>query len=231
MDTPTENQTSALKGKSKLQGVLIALIFILAIFIIACLSLTVFLIVNRGPVQPAPMVLYHPSDETVPAGATRGDLEQAKKLAKDWTASAFKGLFRGGPQDPSSESMEHLDAMGQMLATGRVAAIDNGTHCLLVDSRWNICQVQVTEGPYYGQTYWVYRNCLSSAGDMNAEPGAFCGFVCASVYLRFLLTAGICCAGVYLLKLKSVLLQVTLFIIGMLLLNLLWIRLALLLMF
>jgi uncharacterized membrane protein (Fun14 family) len=52
--------------------------------------------------------------------------------------------------------------------------------------------------------------------------------MCASVYVQYFLSAAICCAGVYALKLKSMYIQVVLFIIGMLLLNLLWMQIAML---
>ena len=98
----------------------------------------------------------------------------------------------------------------------------------MTDSGWTFCQVKITQGPHKGQRYWVYRRCLSRPSDKEIPEGLFCGFMCASVYVQYFLTAVICCAGIYALKLKSMLMQIVLFIIGMLLLNLLWARIAML---
>ena len=84
MNTVAEEQTPAPEGKGKLHGVMVALLALLLTFIVACLSLTVFLIIRQGPVEPRPMVLRHPTDAMVPAGVTREDLKQAMELSKDW---------------------------------------------------------------------------------------------------------------------------------------------------
>ena len=52
MGTTADDQTSAPKKKDTLNGVLIMLIIVLSVFIVACLSLTVFLIARQGPIEP-----------------------------------------------------------------------------------------------------------------------------------------------------------------------------------
>jgi hypothetical protein len=232
MNTAVKEQTPTPKDRRKLHSVMTALLVLLSAFIVACLSLTVFLIARQGPAEPRPMVLRHPSDAMVPAGVTRQDLKQAMELSKDWAKTHIKGAFSGAAQGDFSQaredSLEGAYPVWQMLASGRIARIANGTRCVMIDSGWTLCQVQITQGPYKGQRYWVYRKCLSRPSDKEIPEGLFCGFMCASVYVRYFLTAAICCAGIYALKLKSMLMQIVLFIIGMLLLNLLWTRIAML---
>jgi hypothetical protein len=232
MNTAAENQTPAPKKKDKLNGVLIMLIIMLSVFIVACLSLTVFLIIRQGPVEPRPMVLRHPSDAVVPAGVTREDLKQAMELSKDWAKSHIKGALSGAAQGDFSEaredSLESAYPLWEMLESGRIVRIANETRCVMLDSGWSLCQVEISQGPHKGKRYWVYRRCLSRPSDTEIPEGLFCGFMCASVYVKYFLTAAICCAGVYALKLDSMLMQIVLFVIGMLLLNLLWARIAML---
>lgn len=228
MNANAEVEPSAPKKKDKLHHVLIAMIVALLVFIVVCISLTVFVIVLRRPAEPRPMVLVHPSDETVPAGLTRDDLEQAIELTKQWVSDSVKGAFSGAAPEQSAGGVY---AIQDMLADGRIVSIPNGTRCLLTDSGWKVCQVQVTDGPLNGQHYWVYRNCLGRVSNKEVPEGLFCGFMCASVYVRFFITAVICCVGIYALKLQSVFMQFVLFIIGMVVLNLLWARIVMLLMF
>jgi uncharacterized membrane protein len=230
MNTAAENQTPAPKKKKTLNRVLIILIIVLSVFIIACLSLTVFLIARQGPTERRPMVLRHPSDAMVPAGATREDLEQAMEVSKDWAKSHIKGALNGAAQGDFSEaredSLESAYPLWEMLESGRIARIANGTRCVMVDSGWRLCQVEISDGSHMGKRYWVYRRCLSRPRDSEVQARPFCGFMCASVYVRYFITAAICCAGIYALKLDSVLMQIVLFVIGMVLLNLLWARIA-----
>lgn len=232
MNTTAEEQTPAPKGKGELHGVMVVLIALLLVFIVACLSLTVFFIASQGPTEPRPMVLRHPSDAMVPAGITRQDLKQAMELSKDWAMSTLKGALSGAAQGDFSQeqedSLEPLYSIDQLLSSGRIAAIANGTRCVLTDSSWTLCQVEITQGPHNGQRYWVYRRCLSRPTNTEVPEGLFCGVMCASVYVQYFLTAATCCAGIYALKLKSMFMQVVLFVVGMLLLNLLWARIAML---
>ena len=217
MGTAAENQTTAPKKKNTLNRVLTILIIVLSVFIAACLSLTVFLIVRQGPAEPRPMVLRHRSDTMVPAGVTRQDLEQAMEVSKDWAKSHIKGAVRGAREGDFSEaredSLESAYPLWQMLESGRIARIANETRCVMVDSSWTVCQVEVSQGPHKGKRYWVYRRCLSRPSDAEIPEGLFCGFMCASVYVRYFLTAAICCAGIYALKLKSMLMQIVLFVV------------------
>lgn len=48
--------------------------------------------------------------------------------------------------------------------------------------------------------------------------------IAASVYVRYLIDALICATVIYFLKIKSIFLQIVLFILGMLILNLIWVR-------
>jgi hypothetical protein len=232
MGTAVENKTAAPKKMNKLNGILLMLIIVLSVFIIACLSLTVFFIVRQGPVEPRPMVLRHPSDAMVPAGVTREDLKQAMELSKDWAKMHVKGALSGAAEGDFSQaredSLESAYPIWQMLENGRIVRIANETRCVMLDSGWSLCQVEITQGSYKGKRYWVYRRCLSRPSDAEIPEGLFCGFMCASVYVQYFLTAAICCAGIYALKLESMFMQIVLFVVGMLLLNLLWARIAML---
>jgi hypothetical protein len=232
MDKAAENQTPARKNRNKVNGILLMLIIVLSVFIVACLCLSVFLIVRQGPVEPRPMVLRHPSDAMVPAGVTREDLEQAMEVSKDWAKTHIKGALSGAAEGDFSQaredSLESAYPLWEMLDSGRIARIANGTRCVMVDSGWSLCEVEISEGSHMGKRYWVYRRCLSRPRDSEVQAGLFCGFMCASVYVRYFITAVICCAGIYALKLDSMLMQIVLFVIGMLLLNLLWARIAML---
>ncbi|MHC5088607.1 MAG: hypothetical protein ACYSOT_03255, partial [Planctomycetota bacterium] len=224
MDAPV--QESLPKDKRNMHRVMLVMVGLLLFFIVVCLSLTLYLVVRQGPAKPRPMVLRHPSDSIVPAGATEQDLERMMELSKDWATSHIKDTLnsaaKGEPTRMRDESLEKLNSIEDMLSDGRVIRIANGTHCLMTRSGWKRCRVSITEGPYNGQSYWVYRSCLSRPGNREASGDVFCGFMCASVYVQYFLSAAICCAGVYALKLKSMFMQIVLFIAGMLLLNLLW---------
>ena len=106
MDTAGDDQASAPNKKGKLNSVLIILIIVLSVFIVACLSLTVFLILRQGPVEPKPMVLRHSTDAMVPAGVTRQDLEQAMEVAKDWAKTHIEGALSGAAQGDFSKAQE-----------------------------------------------------------------------------------------------------------------------------
>ena len=160
------------------------------------------------------------------------DLKQAMELSKDWAKSHIKGALSGAAQGDFSQaqesSLKHLYSIDQLLSSGRIVRIANETQCVMLDSGWTLCQVKITQGPHNGQRYWVYRNCLSRPSSKEIPEGLFCGFICGSVYLQYFLTAAICCAGIYALKLKSMFMQIVLFVIGMILLNLLWARIIML---
>ena len=239
MNTNAEEQKPTPKKKDKLFRILITLIAALSIFIVICLSLTIFIITRQQPAQPKPLVLRHPSDAMVPAGVSRADLEKAMELSKDWAAAHIKGAAQGAAEgdfgQAREDSLGNLYSLDELLRSGRIARIANGTRCVMVDSGWTFCQVRITDGPLSGQNYWVYRRCLgrvrNTTADANAEISEelFCGAICASVYIRYFITAAICCAGIYALKLKSMFAQIVLFIIAMALLNLLSARIAMLL--
>jgi hypothetical protein len=232
MNTAIKEQISTPKGKGKLHTVMVALIVLLSVFIIVCLSLTIFIIIRREPIEPRPMVLRHPSETMVPAGVTQQDLKQAMELTKDWAKSNIKGALSGAAKEDFNQaredSLENAYPIWQMLESGRIVRVANETQCVILDSGWTFCQVKITQGPHNGQRYWVYRRCLSQASNKEVPEGLFCGFMCASVYVQYFLTAAICCAGIYTLKLKSMLMQILLFVIGMVILNFLWARIAML---
>jgi hypothetical protein len=228
MDTADKEQAPAPAKKDIAHRVLMAMTAALGVFIVVCLSLTAYLVLRQGPAAPRPMVLRHPSNAMVPAGVTPADLETANELSQDWTSAYVKGLWGGGTPEAF---VEGLSSIQDMLSSGRIVAIPNGTPCLLTDSGWRLCQVQITDGPLDGRRYWVHRSCLSRIRDTDVPDGLFCGFMCVSVYLQYVITAVICGAGIYALKLQSMFMQLVLFIIGMVALNLLWARIALLLMF
>lgn len=204
--------------KDKTQRILIVMIFVLAAFILVCVGLIAFIAITRGNAdQPRPMTLRHPSGETVPGGLTQQDLEQAIQLAKESGAGMLKGN-----QDTLNRN---LDQMGQLILAGRLVELENEVDCLLLESHGSMCRVRLTEGMRNGQTFWVPKDCVSRGG----EPTM--GFCCASIYVRFIVTGAACGATLYFMQLRSFTMQIFLFIIGMIILNLLWVRLAAMLTF
>ncbi|MCI0498956.1 MAG: hypothetical protein L0Y36_04655 [Planctomycetales bacterium] len=215
MNTASPQQTPS--KRDKLHRILIGMVVLLSVFIIACLCLTFFIVARNSPVQPRLRVLVHPDGQTVPGAVTPQDLEQAIRLTKD----SGKNLLRQNPE----AVRQNLDEMAQLLLSGRLVELASGTDCLLLESSGSMCRVQLTEGLQNGQTFWVLRQYIGRAYE---EGGPTMGFCCASIYIRYLVTAAVCRLGIYSLKLKGVFLQVVLFIIGMILLNMLWVRIAML---
>jgi hypothetical protein len=218
MDTVAPQQTPP--KKDKLHRVLIAMVVLLSVFIVGCLALIAFVVIPHRPTQPRPMTLQHPDGETIPAGASREDLEQAIRLTKESGIEMLK-------QNPDAVTQK-VDEMGQLILAGKLVELASGTNCLLLESHGSTCQVQITEGLRNGQAFWVPRQYLTHTYK-DGQPTM--GFCCMSIYLRYLITAAACCAGLYFLKLKSVILQIILFIIGMFVLNWIWVKIAVLLMF
>ena len=216
MDTTVQEQKAP--PKSKLHKILTTVIIMLSVFIVASLSVSVYIVSHHQPAQPRERVLVHPSEELVPAGVTPEDLEQAIQLSKEWAAEFITG--------DSETGREKLDEMGQLILAGQIAELENNTACLLLETHGTMCKVQLTESPRNGQTYWVPRQCVSRIRTGQDIPMGFC---CGAIYLRYLISAAVCCLGIYLLKLKSVFLQITIFIIGMLVINLIWVRIEMLL--
>lgn len=56
------------------------------------------------------------------------------------------------------------------------------------------------------------------------------GVMLVLVWLKYLITAAICCAGIYFLRIKSIFLQIVLFIIGMAILNFIWLQIEMFIM-
>ena len=218
MDTTAQNQKAT--PKSKLHKTLIAAIVILSVFIVVSLGVSIYIVGRHQPIQPREMVLMHPSGEIVPAGATPEDLEEAMRLSKESAAEFITG-------DPES-GREKLNEMGQLILSGKIAELKSDTACLLLETHGKMCKVQLTESLRNGQVYWVPRQCVSRVRTSQDIPMGFC---CGAVYLRYLISAAVCCLGIYLLKLKSVFLQITIFIIAMVVLNLVWVRIEMLLFF
>lgn len=190
------------------QRVLVAAIIVLGLFIVICLGLITYLTISQKAPEPRPMTLQHPSGEIVPGGLTQEDLGQAIELTRDSGLGAITGNHESVKQS--------LDEMGQLVLAGRLVELESGSDCLLLEARGSMCKVQMTQGARSGQTFWVPQEYVGKGG------GQAMGFCCASIYVRYLVTAGACCWIIYLLRLRSIILQIIIFILGMVLLNLLW---------
>ncbi|MBL7214788.1 MAG: hypothetical protein ISS71_03810 [Phycisphaerae bacterium] len=212
MDTDTAEKKPP--TKSRLHKVLIIIIILLSIFTAVSLCL-IFALAGPTPAQPRPMVLRHPDGQIVPAAATPENLEQAIQLTKEVGAQMLQN-------DPESVRQK-LDELGNMMLSGQLVELPGDTACLLLQADGSRCKIQVTEGPQNGQTFWVPRQCVRRVR-ANIDGNIPVGFCCGAIYLRYLISAAICCVGIYFLKLKSVFLQITLFVIGMIIVNLIWIR-------
>jgi hypothetical protein len=112
--------------------------------------------------------------------------------------------------------------MGQLIMSERIVEVSSGTSCLLLESQPTMCKVQITEGLRKGQNYWVYREFVGYPEAEEYTPGG----VFASLCVRYLITGFICCVGIYYLRIKSILLQIVCFILGYIVLNLIWVRIV-----
>jgi len=205
--------------KEQRYGYLIVVFTLVGLFVIVGIFSILLLVVLRQSDEPREAVLRHPSGETIIAAAARDDLAKAEELAKRWVISSLKGKPDAG--------RERIGDMSDLLASGRIVDVDNWTSCQVLESDGSMCKVQITEGFRKGQVYWVNRECVSyaQAAEYPNEYGAV--LLC----FRYIITAVICSAGIYLLRtksflLKSLFLQIVCFIVGMLILNIIWVRIA-----
>jgi hypothetical protein len=200
----------AVQSADKSKIILIAAFAIVStLIIVVCLSLTLYILLKK-PAQPKTLIIY--ADESDPAmcALAREDLEKAIRISKDWTISSLKGK-----PDVGSEQMAEL---GDMIMAGRIVRIASQTRCVLIESHRPLCKVRVIEGPMNGTDYWVHRNSLAPADIKERSQG----LVLAAVLFRYAVTAVICASVLFFLRVRSVLLMLAGFVIGMLILNLLW---------
>ena len=136
----------------------IALLVFISIFSI------VLIVGLRQSSVPKSAILRHPNGEMVVAGLTKQDLEQAMKMSKEWARSYVREALRGARRGDFSEARENIIEsvypIQELLASGRVIRIHNGTKCLILKTGRSMCKVRITEGFQEGQTCWVYRKCV-----------------------------------------------------------------------
>jgi hypothetical protein len=202
------------KPKNKWHSFLIAIAVVLCLFIAVDICLIIFFVGRDKSAEPREMVLRDPSDDIVLVGTTKQDLEQAMDLAKKWVGSAFKRDAEAG--------REKIEDIAQLIMSGRLVEVSSGTSCLLLESHPTMCKVQITQGLKKGQTYWVYKEFVGYPEEEEYTPGG----VVASICVRYLITGFICCVGIYYLRIKSILLQIVCFILGYLVLTLIWVRIV-----
>ena len=134
--------------------------FFIVIFV---MSVIVILAVKESG-TPKEAVLRHPNKDMVLAGSTKKDLEQVVKISKDWAKTYVREAFRGASEGDFTEARERvIEAaypMQELLTSGRVIEIDNGTRCFILKSGFSMCKVEITEGSKEGQTCWVYKSCI-----------------------------------------------------------------------
>jgi hypothetical protein len=209
----------AVQNSDKRKVILIATFAIFCIIVIVvCLSMTLY-IVTKKPAEPKTLIIY--ADESDPAicAVTREDLEKAIEISRGWAVNSFKGK-------PDTGS-EQLNELGDMIAAGRIGRINSQTRCVLLESRRGMCKVRIIEGPMNGMDYWVHKNSIGPAGMKEYPQGVIWALLC----FRYVITALICASVLYFLRVKSILTMLVGFIIGMLILNLLWLKIASALMF
>ena len=189
---------------------------IFLIVIIISFSLTIYLHTKKHA-EPKNMIIY--GDTTDPAiyGVTKADLERAMELSKGWAGSQLRG-----DRDAGSERINEL---GEMIMSGRIGEINSQTGCVVLNSHRSVCEVRISQGPMRGLNCWVYKKSLRPVKQYSKEYGI--GLMC----FRYMITALICALGLYFLRIKSILLQLLGFIVGMLILNVLWVKIASALMF
>ncbi len=205
--------------KEQQYGYLIVVFTLVGLFVIVGVFSTLLLVVLHQSDEPREAILCHPSGEMIVAAANRDDLAKAEELSKRWLISTLKGNPDAG--------RERIDDMSNLLASGRVVDIGNGTSCRVLESDGSMCKVQITEDFRKGQTYWVNKEYISYAQAEEYPTGYWIALLC----FRYLIIAAICGAGIYLLRVKSLFLQIVCFIAGMLILNIIWVRIAAFVMF
>ncbi len=200
--------------KSKWQSILAVIIVLLSILIVINAFLITFVFLKSESAKTSEMVLRNLSDDLVVLAATEEDLEQAKDLSKKLMKSAIQGKNQAG--------QEKIEDMGQLMLSERVVEVGNGTSCLLLESKPRTCKVQLTEGEKKGQTFWVYKEFVY----YPQEKVYTVADVFSKIFIRYFITAFICATGIYFLKIRSIFLQIVSFILGCIVLNLLWVRIV-----
>ena len=204
----------AVQNSHKRRVILFATFAIICtIIIVVCLSMTLYIVMKK-PAEPKTMIIY--ADESDPSiyAITREDLEKAIEISRGWVTNSLK-------RKPDAGS-EQLNELGDMIAAGRIGRIYSQTRCVLLESSRGMCKVRIIEGPMNGMDFWVHKNSLSSASMKEYSQSIIWALLC----FRYVITAVICASVLYFLRIKSVLTMLVGFIIGMLILNLLWLKIA-----
>ena len=231
------DEEKEIKPKNKWYGLFIGIAVALCLFTAVEIGLIIFIVGRDKSAEPKEMVLRDSSNETVLVGTTKEDIKRAMDLAYKWGWSALKGDAEAG--------REKIEDIAQLIMSGRLVEVSNGTSCLLLESGSTICKVQITEGLEKGQDYWVNRKFVGYPEVLATSPTAqpnidhaksitepppeeytFGWGAIASSFAWYFINAFICCVGIYYLRIKGVLLQIVCFILGFIILNLMWIRIA-----
>jgi len=93
----------------------------------------------------------------VPAGITKGDLDQAFKAAME----PYFSVLRNGPTPTEVEKMRTGEAWNEwykLAESGRIILILNGTECRVIEADSKYSKVKILNGPshQFGKTFWVY---------------------------------------------------------------------------
>jgi hypothetical protein len=93
----------------------------------------------------------------VPAGMTKGDLDQAFKAAME----PYFSVLRNGPTPTEVEKMrtgESWNEWYKLQESGRITLILNGTECRVIEADSKYSKVKILNGPshQFGKTFWVY---------------------------------------------------------------------------
>jgi len=218
MVNDAEKDDIAAKPSKRTTVLMAAFIAIFLIIIIASLSVVLFLNAKK-PAKPKNFIIYGDTDDPAICAATRPDLEKALELSKDWATHTLLGK-----QDPGIEKINELT---ELISSGRIGSIYSETPCILMKSQGSMCQVQITEGLMRGQNYWVYKEALAPVQEKKVTVEYALGYMC----FRYVITALICASCLYLLRIKSIILQIIGFIVGMYIINLIWVKIAMTLIF
>jgi len=165
MGNVSEKENSS-QDNGQQQALLMKMLLAVGIFIVVVIipAMVIVILALKQPSTPREAILRHPDGEMVVAGITKQDLEQAMKASKEWARSyvreALRGASRGDFSEAREEALKGIYPMQELLATGRVIRLANGTKCSIIESRRSMCKVRITEGLQKGQTCWVYRRCV-----------------------------------------------------------------------
>jgi len=83
----------------------------------------------------------------------------------------LKTIQSGEFEQATEHIVEKYYPIEQLLASGRIIRVPNGTSCLVIESGRSMYKVTITEGLAKNQTYWVHKTNLVNPKQLTS-PGS-----------------------------------------------------------